>query len=1114
MTAAPPQPRIGAHPGTRSDTGGPQGRPVRTRGWWGRSRQRFQSPCDWNAGGGGRARNHESPRPPFAWRYGRRLTRRILSLCLGLTVIVALAIAALTWRLSLRPLESPWLTAQVRAELARTAPSAQVTLGQAGIFWEGFSAGLESPIDLRLHELSIRRADGSRIQIPDARVSLAVLPLLQGRFEPRTVTLDHPHFDLPPAHSATPTPVVIPAESLPPRNRGEGTHPVIKNLSAISAPAHLIATLLRRPALHALAHLRIQDGTADLDPNWYARHLDLDAVRSPAQGVTVIASLDLQTGNTAVPIHANLILPPDLAEATLAISFTSLRPTALAKTSPALAMLGAFDALVDGHATINDRPEGDRAGGPTVDLQLTAGPGSIHLMGASLPLTAASLHASGTLDTIALETARLTLQPPSSDTPTTFALSGTIHRTPGQNSADLTLDLDRLRFADLPALWPQRLAQDARAWITENITDGTAHNGHASLQLTTNDDLTKVQLHRITATLPASGLTVHWLRPVPAVVNGQAILRITNPNALEIDIASGQQTPNGRDAPPLAIDSGTVRITGLDQPDQNASVDLHLNGAIPTVLGLLSHPRMDLLSRAKMAVRNADGRLDGKLKVTLPLIAELRLDQIGITTQDHLSGMRLPDVLAGQTLSQGDFELTANNDTMRLQGHGVLGTIPADITADRDFRAGPVNQDIETITLRGRPTTAQLAAAGFSAGDWISGILPLTASLTERRNGTGTLKAQVNLQDATLRVEPLAWDKPVGTPATASFTLTLTRDRPQALDAIDITGPNLLLQGNATFQNGHLSQIHAERVTLGRTRAQASITLGQGIIPTSATLSGSSLDLSRRLTPPSHPTRHARPERGPPWQMDARFDRVILAHDQELSGVAFHAVNDGERFRDFRLQALTAPSQPVLAVITPDRKGRTLRVTAANGGALLRGFDLLNTVDGGRLSISGRYQDDRSPALLSGIIDMEDFSVRNGAALGKLLQSLTVYGLIDAMRGPGVQFSRLIAPFHYVGDVLELTEARAFSASLGLTAKGSIDFDASTINLQGTVVPAYFFNSLLGRVPILGKLFSPEQGGGLIAASYGLSGSLDNPAVAVNPLTALTPGFLRGLLQH
>jgi hypothetical protein len=124
---------------------------------------------------------------------------------------------------------------------------------------------------------------------------------------------------------------------------------------------------------------------------------------------------------------------------------------------------------------------------------------------------------------------------------------------------------------------------------------------------------------------------------------------------------------------------------------------------------------------------------------------------------------------------------------------------------------------------------------------------------------------------------------------------------------------------------------------------------------------------------------------------------------------------------------------------------------------------------------------------------------------------MTLYGLVEAARGPGLGFTRLEAPFRLSDDTLELTDARAFNASLGMTAKGQIDLARHAADLTGTIVPAYFFNSLLGDIPLVGRLFSPERGGGLFAATYSVRGSLDDPNVSVNPLAALTPGFLRGV---
>jgi uncharacterized protein YhdP len=126
---------------------------------------------------------------------------------------------------------------------------------------------------------------------------------------------------------------------------------------------------------------------------------------------------------------------------------------------------------------------------------------------------------------------------------------------------------------------------------------------------------------------------------------------------------------------------------------------------------------------------------------------------------------------------------------------------------------------------------------------------------------------------------------------------------------------------------------------------------------------------------------------------------------------------------------------------------------------------------------------------------------------------MTLYGLVEVMRGPGLGFTRMEAPFRLTDDTLDINDARAFSSSLGLTARGRLDLAAQTIDMQGTIVPAYFFNSLLGDIPLVGKLFSPERGGGVFAASYTVRGPVADPQVSVNPLAALTPGFLRGLFR-
>jgi hypothetical protein len=198
--------------------------------------------------------------------------------------------------------------------------------------------------------------------------------------------------------------------------------------------------------------------------------------------------------------------------------------------------------------------------------------------------------------------------------------------------------------------------------------------------------------------------------------------------------------------------------------------------------------------------------------------------------------------------------------------------------------------------------------------------------------------------------------------------------------------------------------------------------------------------------------------------------------------------------------------------LTPQGETRQLRGTAEDGGGLLRAFGIVETIEGGRMTLNARYADSRPATPLTGVAELDQFSVRNAVALGKLLQAMTLYGLVEAAQGGGgLAFSRAVVPFGLTATEFRMEDARAFSASLGLTARGRVLRGSGVMDLEGTIVPAYFFNSLLGNLPLVGRLFSPEAGGGVFAATFRARGPAEDAEIVVNPLAALTPGFLRGL---
>ncbi len=110
-----------------------------------------------------------------------------------------------------------------------------------------------------------------------------------------------------------------------------------------------------------------------------------------------------------------------------------------------------------------------------------------------------------------------------------------------QISADLSADLDQVNFADLARFWPEGIGGNAREWLVANIPVGIARNGHVDLGLAARPDLSAVELTRASGTLDGEGLQVHWLRPIPPIDNGQAQLRMVDPDTLEITVTGGRQ---------------------------------------------------------------------------------------------------------------------------------------------------------------------------------------------------------------------------------------------------------------------------------------------------------------------------------------------------------------------------------------------------------------------------------------------------------------------------------------------------------------------------------------------------------------------------------------------
>jgi hypothetical protein len=182
-------------------------------------------------------------------------------------------------------------------------------------------------------------------------------------------------------------------------------------------------------------------------------------------------------------------------------------------------------------------------------------------------------------------------------------------------------------------------------------------------------------------------------------------------------------------------------------------------------------------------------------------------------------------------------------------------------------------------------------------------------------------------------------------------------------------------------------------------------------------------------------------------------------------------------------------------------------------GATLSLLDVTENIVGGRITITGQVSDATGKRVLRGHVDGDNYNLIRAPGLAKVLSLTSLNAIGSMLTGSGIPFSTLRGDFAYSEDRLVIENLLAYGGALGVTANGLLELGRHRFDIQGTIVPAYTLNSIIGNVPVLGSLLLGGEGQGLFAANYRATGSAVDPQVSVNPLSALTPGFLRRLFQ-
>jgi hypothetical protein len=1012
----------------------------------------------------------------------------------GILAGLALVVGGGMWLLSRGPLSLDWLAPYVASTFSQSEPGVSAHVDHTFI-----SLGEGPSLEIIARGLHLKRTDGqAELTLPDVGLSLSPQAALRGQVAPTLIVLHGPRLHLLRSEDGS-------------FHLGLADEQPTNNDWAESL-LHELAQPDREGAFGYLNEIRVTDAALTVDDRklgvtWEAQRLDA-TLRRGNDGFAGDLALMMERGGHTAQLHGDYQFEATAQRLRMALSFDDLRPSLYAAAAPALAPFAAFELPLGGQISMTLDIAARRVNDFWCDLEL--GEGRIvndRFEGGALKIVRGTLRAVYDPTTRRLDLEHFNAELNTPNRPI-LDFAGAIEQFDPLATAPLRFTglgrIHGLDFTDLERIWPAQAGVHAREWLLTHLQQGQITHGEISLAGTVSLGSPAglvAKLDKIAGDIAYRNVTVQYFPPLAAVrdINGTA----------HFDRTQFVMHPDGGMVRDVRA-TGTIVLSKLDTDDEQAQIDLKLAGPLATALDELNSKPLRYARTLGVDPAAVKGSAEGELHFHLPMKKNLRMSMIEYSAQGKLTGVEIDKILFGRNLTAGALDMRVNRGGVDLDGTANLDGVPVTLNWKENFSNDPIRTRYRLRGVFDEPTRHQLGI------DWlpqqVSGPIGIDLSFARHRNNFAESDATLDLTKATLVIEKLGWTKKAGIPATAHLVISARNELSVRISDFSVRGGGLeaqlelALTGSET--DAKIAHANIYRLSVGHTDVT-------GVIERrpdggwAVRLRGKSFDASRLLDDVQSETTGT--AREPPLSIDADLDQMTLGPGRVIDNVHANLFSDGVHWQTAQIDATPSPGKKLTLRFGGPVGDRNFRLASDDLGAVLRLLDISSNVHGGRVSVSARAEDEGPRRVLRGKLDGANYRLVEAPAFAKLLSLASFTGAASLANGQGIPFSRVQGDFVLSDGAVELRNARAYGEAMGINASGKFDYRHNRIDMSGTIVPAYLLNSLLGNIPVLGDLLLGGKGEGIFAANFRVAGSTTDPGISVNPLSALAPGFLRGL---
>ncbi|ACZ49608.1 hypothetical protein ACIS_01146 [Anaplasma centrale str. Israel] len=630
--------------------------------------------------------------------------------------------------------------------------------------------------------------------------------------------------------------------------------------------------------------------------------------------------------------------------------------------------------------------------------------------------------------------------------------------------------------------WPGELYPDLKRWYCDNVVDGTfrepqvAFHGHIN-------DMKNVANYRFSAHVRDAAIRISSELGVVNVVDGGLLL-----DRGELAIRSGNYNFRGVDAV-----EGVAIIKDVGSDDAKLEVRGRAFGDVSKI-----YVAANGQERFGVAAENISGVANTKFIVEVSNLAGVSDVHSDVYITSEVGNLAVSGVLNSFDVYGAGLDLVIHNESVEAVIKGKMN--------GRDM----------TLIASGNPSGGGRIACkfdGYISGDNIqqfsaaarhvglSGYAKATIDWVSNHSSDGSTKVNGVLDVAGL-YSGLGYFQEGDQARTLKFTALVGENA-----SIQVHNATLEGQGIDVRLSGQIGpsvNLVADRVQLLKTDAQVSVKSsknGNLVLR----LSGKFLDLSKTNLW-AFLSGESRQQGG--LKIDLRVHNALMKNNVPIKRVLFSMGYDGDGKLHAKMSANFAnDNAPVRIEYGP----RGLEVSTENAGSFLRAVDVVNTIDGGHLSIY-MYPDSHL-GRTQGVFSLTNFNIVNAPILAQILTLSSLQGISNTLNGSGIRFGKLNVPFNYNENRVSFDESWIEGVELGISVGGEINLSTKSFDVRGQIVPAYAVSKLVWNTPLIGKLLTGGHSRGVVAIDYKVKGTDKAHDISVNFLSILAPNLLKRVLK-